>query len=201
MVCDSLNPKYFELIPVYNPISATQGLNVGIEQSNNDLVICCHQDVKFPINWHQILLTQLSTLENVGVVGTFGRKFDLKCAGYIYNPYPTLRKSGTLPCEALTLDEHCLILYKSFGLRFDESCPYFHVYGADICLSAIEAGFNNYIIYSTLEHLSAKGKYDPTFRLAVEWLLKKWYGRTSITKFRTMCFEVDFETGNWHHYL
>ena len=189
----------FEALPIYKAESATKALNKGIEQTSNDVVICCHQDVRFGPGF----LRSMEQIDHdVGVVGTFGRDLELNCAGRIYNPKPKWRSVGVLPCEAVSLDEHCLSIRKSSGLRFDESLPYWHVYGADICLTATEMGRKNWIVNSMgLEHLSPKGTFDPTFEEAIKWLVAKWAGRTSIKLFRTMCFEVDFASGNYIQYV
>jgi len=211
-VKNTVDPERFELIPILWPISATNGLNRGIEKASCDWVICCHQDVSFPENFDFILTGQIAKIEQaiknenrlaqVEVIGTFGRKLDLECAGRIYNPYPKLRQGhGKLPTRALTVDEHCIIINKKYGLRFDETLPYFHIYGADICLSTLSKGSDVWIIDSMLNHDSEKGKVDETFPKAVEWFMNKWTGKTDIPIFRTMCCEVNFETGNWIQYV
>ena len=187
----------WEAIRVDGSASATKALNEGIEKASNDIVVCCHQDVRFAKGF----LSSLKPKQTTGVVGTFGRDMNLNCAGRIYNPKPKLRSAGTLPCEAMSLDEHCLIFRRSSGLRFDEGLPYWHVYGADLCLTARELGKRNWIVDSMgLNHLSSKGTFDPTFEMAIKWLINKWSGRTYLRLFRTMCFEVDFQTGHYISY-
>lgn len=198
-----LGPLYpdIELIPVFDSISATKGLNEGIDRASNDIMILCHQDVSLPFSFLDKLENTINGLsENLGIVGTFGRDLNLNCAGDIYNPFPKRITNGKLPSKALTLDEHCIIVKKSSGLRFDENLYYYHLYGADICLAAIERGLENYIIGSQLNHLSPKGTFDDTFKKAVDWFINKWKNRTNIKLFRTMCCEIDFETGNWIQY-
>ena len=191
MVVSSLPPKLFELIPVFDAVSATRGLNGGIRKAQSDLIIMCHQDVSFPPEWPVTLEKQLSMLKApIGVVGTFGRDLRLNCAGNIWNPYPCRRAAGQLPCKALTLDEHCLIIFKSSGLRFDESLTQFHFYGGDLCLTALESGLVNYVIDSELNHLSPTGTFDKSFEGARDWFIKKWRGKTKYKTFRMMPCEV-----------
>lgn len=202
MVVSSLKKEDFELVPVFFPESAAEGLNEGIEKSKEDLIICCHQDVSFPETWKNIVEKYIRYYDDFGVMGTFGKTMNYKCAGNIYNPYPKVYKVGNIPCEVMSLDEHCLIIRKSSGLRFDESNPYFHAYGGDLCLLSIEKGCKNYVFPSGgLNHLSPKGKHDYTFDLSVEWFISKWRGNTKLREFHTMCFEVNFETGRWRHYF
>jgi len=199
----SLRGQPVELLPIPNAESASKGLNIGLGLARNDIVVCCHQDVVFTEDWVFNLIDQIKHLDDdsFGVLGTFGRKPDLQCAGNIWNPYPKKRTVGLLPCKALTLDEHCLVLRKSSGLRFDEGLEGFHSYGGDICLQAHEKGLKNYIIDACLNHLSPKGTSDPYFTASIQWLIKKWKDKTDIKTFRTMCYEVDFETGRSVQYL
>jgi hypothetical protein len=200
-----------DIYPEFIPITSTEsckGINQGVKLATNDLIIICHQDVFFPHNWISILESQLNKIPKpFGVIGTFGRDLNLKAAGRIYNPHPILRVglAKNLPVEAISLDEHCLIISKTtfdnYHLQFDEGLKYFHIYGADICLSAHEKGLKNYVIDSSLNHLSPKGKNDRAFDLSVKWLIKKWQKRSDYKLFRTMTFEVEFETGNWIKYL
>ena len=50
-----------------------------------------------------------------------------------------LRDGPELPAQVATLDELLLIVKRDSGLRFDPELG-FHLYGADICLQAIEQG-------------------------------------------------------------
>lgn len=202
-VASTLKGQPVELLPIPNAASAAKGLNIGLGIASNEIVVCCHQDVCFTEDWVFTLIDQIKCIgdDSFGVLGTFGRGLDLLCAGNIWNPYPSRRVTGRLPCKALSLDEHCLVLRKSSGLRFDESLEGFHTYGADICLQAREKGLNNYIINACLNHLSPRGKSDDAFKNSIQWLLHKWRGRTDLTVFRTMCFEVNFETGCSLQYL
>jgi hypothetical protein len=56
------------------------------------------------------------------------------------------------PVSIQTLDEIVLILRKSSGVRFDEQLPNFHLYGADICLSAAKRGMKSYAISAFCVH-------------------------------------------------
>lgn len=196
MVCGSI-PLDYELIPIYKARSAAQGLNLGIQKASNDLIICCHQDVSFPENFNNTLQEQLKLIGgDFGVVGTFGMGLEYRPSGNIYNPHPKKLAGGVLPCQALSLDEHCLILRRSSGLLFDESYSGFHMYGADICLQAFEKSLTNYIIDSGVNHLS-KGKFDKTFDEAVVFFIQKWRDKINLDRFETMCCIVDFKRRRW----
>jgi len=80
--------------------------------------------------------------------------------------------------------------------------PYWHMYGADLCMTALSRGLPNYIIDGRINHFSATGSDDGTLRPAVEWFYQKWRKRCGeIEIFRTMTCEVNFATGNCVYYL
>lgn len=165
-----------QLIPVDNTdnsMSAPQALNIGIDRAVHEIVVCCHQDVVFPDGWVDTLHRQIMEVgPEFGVLGTFGVDMAGRYAGNIKDPHNN-PKLGDLPCEAQSLDEHCLIIRKASGLRFDEDLGGFHLYGADICLQAMYQNMKNYVIDAWLEHLSG-GKVDDGFRAIAEKFKEKW---------------------------
>ena len=100
----------------------------------------------------------LSYLENKrknwGILGCFGsRKFAEGGLGRVYTT--GLGFHGRVldePEPVETLDEIILIIKKSSGLRFDIALPHYHLYGADICMSAKEKGMTNYAIQGFCVH-------------------------------------------------
>ena len=172
-----------ELIPINNTsntLSAPEALNQGLKKATGEIAVFCHQDVKFPQGWIKKLLEQISIIERIhknwGVLGTFGIARNGTPAGHIigcgvhfYCP--------PLPVEAQSLDEHCLIIRKDSGLKFDENLGGFHLYGADICLEAMAKGLTNFAIDTCLEHLSPGGKLDQSFYDAMKRLYIKWRNR------------------------
>lgn len=202
MVLGSLDKEFFNFIPIEKAVSATTGLNRGLYQAKGDLFLFCHQDVSFPVDFKERLQVQLDMLEpEIGVIGSFGRDLNLNVAGNIFNPHPHKVSRGCLPCRALTVDEHCFLFYRHSGLFFDKNQPYFHMYGADVCMKATNMGLKNYIINTEVSHLSPRGKDDGTLKPSIDWFYNKWVDNTNIKIFRTMVCEVNFETGNRISYL
>lgn len=173
-----------------NAMSAPQALNIGIERSVHEIVVCCHQDVRFPIGWVDALHDQIRQTGDpeFGVLGTFGVDLASQYVGNIKDPHnnPQL---GELPCRAQTLDEHCLIIRKTSGLRFDEELGGFHMYGADICLESMCRGLNNYVVDAWLEHLSG-GKADHALMAMVEKFREKWEKRGLRGPVMTTCCQL-----------
>lgn len=182
-----------QLIPIDNTdnsMSAAQALNIGIERATYETVVCCHQDVKFPDGWVDTLHLQIMEIGgyDFGVLGTFGVDMVGGYAGNIKDPHNN-PKLGDLPCLAQSLDEHCLIIRKASGLRFDEDLGGFHLYGTDICLEAACRGMKNYVIDAWLEHLSG-GKVDEAFKATAEKFKEKWEKRGLCGPVKTTCCEM-----------
>lgn len=168
-----------ELIPIDNTssnLSAAAALNWGLNKAKGDIVVFCHQDVIFPPYWLSKLLEQISVVEekfeNWGVLGTFGVAMNGKFVGNVVDPHNSA-PSKKLPIRVQSLDEHCLIIRKDSGLRFDEELDGFHFYGTDLCLQALAKGMSNFAIDACVEHLSA-GKMDMSFYQLARKLCQKW---------------------------
>lgn len=190
-VLGSLYNQKAEFIPIFNPTSATKGLNAGIKKASNDIIVCCHQDVRFSDDWILKLFEQIKLLkdENWGVLGTYGIAMDGNHgAGNILSGRKKLYY-GKLPCKVMSLDEHCLIIRKNSMLTFDEKLKHFHWYGADICLQAYEKGMSCYAIDAFVHHLSDNLERSKEFIAAQNWFTDKWKNRSIIKTYRTTCLE------------
>ncbi len=137
--------------------SASNAYNAGLAQSLHDLVICCHQDVFFPLKWISDLKRAIDQLEeadpNWGVIGCYGVTAKGHHVGHLYSHgWGYLGKPFDMPIEVQTLDEVILIIKKSTGLRFDEGLPHFHLYGTDLCLQAQQMGLKCYAVSAFCVH-------------------------------------------------
>lgn len=190
-----------ELIPVDNTsngLSIPEALNSGLERAGGEIIVFCHQDVKFPGGWINNLFEQISVVEeknkNWGVLGTFGIAKNGMFAGHVIDP------SGhfhclPLPAEAQSLDEHCLIIRRSSGLQFDRDLGGYHMYGADLCLQALAGGQKNFAIDAPVEHLSS-GKVNEDFIEATDKLYHKWKDRNPpLSVVRTTCKMMRLRSG------
>ena len=137
--------------------SASKAYNDAIDRAENDLMVFCHQDMIFPEQWLDHLERSLVHLEardpSWGVLGCYGMRHDGVGRGWIYTPgNGEIGSPFEFPQPIQTLDEVVLILRKSSSLRFDEGLPHYHLYGADICLRADEAGLKSYAISAFCVH-------------------------------------------------
>jgi hypothetical protein len=181
-----------------------KGLNRGIELASSDIVICCHQDVAFPDNWVKQLEEQLALIkDDWGVIGAFGKDYDYRPVGNIYNPYPTKLEVQVdkLPMSVLSIDELCLIINKNNSICFDNNWPWFHTYASDICLYSLKKGLKNYIINLQVNHLSPKGTINQAYFDSINFLLYKWHNISPVKRYVSMCFDMNFVTKKWRSYL
>ena len=131
--------------------SAAEAYNEALARSENDLIVFAHQDVIFPMPWLSQLQVALENLEEAdpawGVLGCYGRTRENEGRGNVYTSgLGILGEPFSHPIPVQTLDEIVLILRKSSGLRFDNTLPNFHMYGADICMAAAKHGMKSYAI-------------------------------------------------------
>jgi len=182
--------RNYEVIPVMNfgnPYSAAQALNIGIEKAKADVVVLCHQDVLFYEGWVDMLFDRIEEIEALpdrkkwGVLGTAGITKRDDTAGVVHSIKGSLQWQATKRAKVFpvqTVDEHCMIIRKSSGLRFDErNFDGFHFYGPDICLNALSNGFKNYGILCPLVHDSRSGSLvsgKKEFMRLLNNLARKW---------------------------
>lgn len=200
----------FEIIalPNYNNEyrSCAQALNVGMDLSESEYVILCHQDLKMKSNWLENISKYIDQINknniNWGVLGMAGAYFysptnqggalylDNKNEAGLTNAEDTVLKRGNI-YEVQTLDELCLITKSNIGIRFDENVfDHYHWYGADFCLTSLSRGYKNYAINAPCEHLSdgftnlLKEDHKEKFLSGAALLFTKW--KNVFPYFRTM---------------
>ena len=207
--------KTYEVIPVLNfdnPHSAAGALNIGIEKARGDIVVLCHQDVLFYENWVEMLFERITEVETRtkkwGVLGTAGISKRDDTIGVVHNmkgnlQWQSSKRAKVYPVQ--TVDEHCMVIRKSSGLKFDaKTFDGFHFYGPDICLTALSQGFMNFGILCPLVHDSASGSLvsgKREFMRLLNALAKKWRETfphirtpTSIVRRRSVRTFVRFKT-------
>ncbi len=168
-VLASLPSQGVERIPVDNrgnPYSAAQALNLGWQRARGEFVVFCHQDVVFPPGWTERLRAQIDAIDRRsdarwGVAGTFGRRRD-QWIGHVRDRYGD-RRCGHLPSLVETLDEHCFLVRRELGFRFDPRLKGFHLYGVDLCLEALCRGLANYAVDCCVTHLGHGAKNEDYF--------------------------------------
>lgn len=164
----------YEIIAVpnfYNIFnSAYKALNTGADLASGKILIYCHDDIVVTPNWMNKIKEHLSILESqhvkVGVIGPAGITHNEQSAYYLLNEAGVefYKLTNTILAQhpryqVQSLDEMCLITYKSNNLRFDDiQLTGWHFYGANICFKAASKGMHNYAIDAYLHHKSDGSK-------------------------------------------
>ena len=175
-------------------VSAATAYNRGIDTTTGKFLIFLHQDVYLPKGWikkmERILQTACEEDPAWGVLGGYGTDSGGAGRGYLYST--GLQRivgrefSGLAPVE--TLDEVILIIRRSSGLRFDENVGGFHLYGADICLSAKNRGMKCFAISNMFIHNSKGIKILPiAYWKCYLRMRQKWWNQLPIT---TPCMTI-----------
>lgn len=150
--------------------SAYKALNTGADLASGKILIYCHDDIVVTPNWLNKIKEHLSVLESqnikVGVVGPAGITHSEQSAYYLLNEAGVefYKLNNTILAhqpryQVQTLDEMCLITYKSNNLRFDDiQLTGWHFYGANICFKAASKGLLNFSIDAYLHHKSDGSK-------------------------------------------
>jgi hypothetical protein len=160
--------------------SAADGFNKALETVRHDLVVFVQQDMYLPRGWDSQFLAQFRDAERqlgpVGVAGVFGYRFgpDGKDnLGRVLDRQALHDARAPLPATADGLDEIVLAVPRATPLRFDPGLG-FHLYGADICLSARQQGLPVVVLDAPCLHNSLFMYLSPEFHRAREQVLAKW---------------------------
>ena len=152
-----------------------KALNLLSDVSHTKYQFLTHQDIEFkekePFKKLDNCIRQLPG--SFGVLGIAGvALINGSITGYNYfeHRYPQSH------FRVDTVDEFAMIIDKDKGLKFDESLIGFHFYGADICLTSLNKGYNNYCIDINIFHHSG-GDGNLTYNNNQGWREFKELGR------------------------
>jgi SAM-dependent methyltransferase len=169
-----------ELVLMRGQASAADGFNKALETVRHDLVVFVQQDMYLPRGWDSQFLGQFRDAERqfgpVGVAGVFGYRFGpegKRNLGRVLDRQALHDARAPLPATADGLDEIVLAVPRATPLRFDPTLG-FHLYGADICLSARQQGLPVVVLDAPCLHNSLFTYLSPEFHHAREQLLAKW---------------------------
>lgn len=140
--------------------TAGEAYNQGMDHANADYVIFAHQDVFLPQGSLERLTHAIDELNIsapdwavagvIGLDGTGALRGETWCSGN-----DRVIGDGTaLPAVAVALDELLIIVRRASGIRFDPNLPSFHLYAADIILTAEAAGKSSWVIHLPVVHHS-----------------------------------------------
>ena len=148
-----------EVLPYENPgkYSLTEVYNIGLEKASNNIVVFCHDDIKFDtVNWGRKLLNHFKRNKSTGIVGVAGTSYMGKTGkwwdvpsqmvGQVYHENEGKRwlssyskNIGNKLYDVVLVDGLFFGINKSaIKNNFNEDVKGFHFYDVDFC-------FTNYL--------------------------------------------------------
>jgi hypothetical protein len=195
-----------QVILVRDGLNVVAKLNHGLEQAENDWVVCMHQDVWLPAGWDIVLAQQIQAAElrfgPIGVAGVYGVGDVIRAddpagplgaerIGWVVDRGRTLNDGPGLPATVATLDELLLVVRRDLPLRFDPALG-FHLYGADLCFQARERGLAAVAVGALCHHNSRHIGLGEGFHESAAVFARKWKHRLPIA---TPCVIIDRDGG------
>jgi hypothetical protein len=169
-----------ELLLYRGVSSVAEGFNAGLDAARNDLVVLVHQDMYLPAGWDRRFASQVAQAElthgSLGVIGLFGMRYrdgEPVHLGRVVDRDHLLDHGQQFPTVVDGLDEILLAVGRSSGLRADSRLG-FHYYGADLALTASQAGLVNVVVDAPAYHNSLFAEVNHAFHDSRQALLEKW---------------------------
>ena len=198
----NIQTEEYELVLIDNSggtfESAAKALNYGARKATKNYLMFVHQDVDLLYeNCLSDIENILGSLDNFGVVGVAGySKTNRKpvMVSNILDGYPPEDVGVKIdqPVDVQTVDECLFIVSSSIfkELQFDEeTCPDWHLYGVDYCLSAKNLGRSVYVIPIKIYHASRTESFSGEYYTTLRNVIMK-HGH----EYKT----IDTSCGVWH---
>jgi hypothetical protein len=140
--------------------TAGTAYNQALDECDAPWLLLAHQDVYLPTGFAARITHALEALSETApdwaVAGVVGGTQSGAVIGQVWcsGNARLIEGTATLPARAATLDELIIIIRRDSGLRFDEQLPSFHLYAADIILSAQAAGHSTWVVGAPVVHHS-----------------------------------------------
>lgn len=158
--------------------SAGAAYNYGMQKIDREVLVYTHQDVYLPKGWFNKLKRTIHTLPmDWGVLGVIGMDLSGNVVGrtWCHSNQRELGAEVSTPIEVKTIDEVVIVINRKTELTFDANLPSFHLYGTDIILQAIKAGYKAYVFDGPVIHNTKPFcQYDRQFVKAYRYMKKKW---------------------------
>jgi hypothetical protein len=134
--------------------------NQALDECEAPWLLLAHQDVYLPVGFAARITAALDQLTRTtpdwAVAGVVGGTQSGAVIGKVWcSGNARLIKGETkLPARAATLDELIIIIRRDSGVRFDVNLPSFHLYAADVILTAQSAGRSTWVVDAPVVHHS-----------------------------------------------
>jgi len=160
--------------------SAAKAYNEIIHKTHCNYIVFAHQDVYFPENWIDKLISNISDLKldkvAWGVLGVVGVNDDQKLVGHLWSQGINREiNEGNIIETVTSVDEVVIVLRRDSGLLFDESLRGYHLYGTDIVMQSKELLLQNFVFDMPIIH-NDKRKFilDFNYYQGYRYIAKKW---------------------------
>ncbi len=160
--------------------TAGTAYNKALDESDAEYLLFAHQDVYLPDGFARRMIAALDQLSAIapdwavaGVIGADQGEVVGKvwCSGN----NRVIGDGQNLPTRANTLDELIIIIRRSSGLRFDEALPSFHLYAADVILTASAAGQTTWVVdVPVVHHSRPVVNLGGGYKEAWHYMRRKW---------------------------
>jgi SAM-dependent methyltransferase len=194
-------PSPHQVLLFRDRATAADGLNAGIAQAVNDLVVLVHQDVYLPEGWPARLVGQWQQAGAqggmVGVAGVFGLTSELGergRRGRVVDREHLLASDARLPADVDVVDELVMVVARETTLRFDPSLAW-HLYGLDLCLTARAQDQRVVVLDALCYHNSQTEVTPPEYQLSEDLIARKWPERLPI---RALCSVIGSDSTDRH---
>jgi hypothetical protein len=167
------------------PYSTITGLIADLREP---FFILCHQDLRVD-QGHGVddLLRIVGDLEERdgrwAVAGNAGGSRALRVVRSLTDPHGGA-SADSFPAPVHSLDENFLLIRTGTGIRCSQELHGFHLYGTDICLNALDAGGQPYVIDFRVRHLSP-GTRDEEYAMGRDRFVAHWSQRFAACYVRT----------------
>jgi GT2 family glycosyltransferase len=176
-----------------NQYSLSEIYNRGISESNYDIVVCCHNDIKLEKNWGVKLIADFTNNSEFGIIGKAGtcyfpssgiywERMQQTMVGQVYHHPKGGKKflskySAKLPflIPVISVDGLFISFDKTkIKHKFDESYGKFHFYDHGFCLPNFIEGINIGVTSSFEITHESVGQPNQEFFESKEKFLEKW---------------------------
>ncbi len=161
--------------------------NQALDECEAPWILFAHQDVYLPTGFAARITQALQELSDSApdwaVAGVVGGTESGAVIGQVWcsGNGRLIKGVADLPARAATLDELIIIIRRDSGLRFDLNLPSFHLYAADIILTAKAAGRSTWVVDAPVVHHSRPVvNLGGGYAQAWNYLRRKWRAQLPI---------------------
>ena len=191
----TIGVKEFEILEYinHNEYSLAQVYNKGIAAAKNNIIVCCHNDIKLENGWGKRLLADFEANPDFAIIGKAGscyfpesgvywERMQQTMVGQVYHHPPGQKKwlskySAKYPylIPVLTIDGLFMAFDKTkINHGFDEAVGKFHFYDHGFCLYNYMSGVKIGVTFSFEITHESVGQPNSEFFNTKDEFVKKW---------------------------